>query len=265
MSYLEYFGLKQAPFHKGTTELWSTEALEELSLKFNRLLKTPGIGVLTGTYGLGKTAALRNLMNATDTNRYSFTYTAATNYGRNEFYRIMASQLGVELAHKRSELWANIKSHLLREKQDRKILPVFIIDEAHQLHRDFLTDLSSFLNFNCDSENILTLWLVGHPEFLSQLNNPRFGAIRSRIRIMHEMRPITDFQAFKDFMKHGFKSEGLAKLPISDTGIKTIMNCSNGVPRKIHNIIVNSLELAYQNDESIISEETLEAAIMDMP
>lgn len=265
MSYLTHFGLKNPPFHKGTSELLSTETLEELKLKFNRLLKTPGIGVLTGDYGLGKTAALRSLMNTADKNQYAFTYTADTNYGRNEFYRIMARQLGVELAHKRSDLWNNIKAHLLREKQDRKILPVFIIDEAHQLHRDFLTDLSSFLNFNCDSESVLTLWLVGHPEFLSKLNNPRFGAIRSRIRIMHEMRPIKDFQIFKEFLKHGFKAEGLAKLPISDTGVKTIMQCSNGTPRKIHNILVNALELAYQNDESVISEETLEAAIMDMP
>ncbi len=265
MSYLSHFGLKNPPFHKGTSELWNTETLEELESKFNRLLKTPGIGVLTGDYGLGKTAALRNLMERVDKNQYAFTYTADTNYGRNEFYRIMARQLGVELAHKRSDLWNNIKVHLLRERQERKIMPVFIIDEAHQLHRDFLVDLSSFLNFNCDSENILTLWLVGHPEFITKLNNPKFGAIKSRIRIMHEMRPIKNFPLFKEFMKHGFKVEGLSKLPISDTGIKTIMNCSNGIPRKVHNIIVNALELAYQNDESVISEETLESAIMDMP
>jgi MSHA biogenesis protein MshM len=265
MSYLQHFGLKNPPFHKGTTHLWDTEALAELALKFDRLLKTPGVGVLTGDYGLGKTAALRSLINKVNKNQYAFTYTADTNYGRNEFYRIIARNLGVELAHKRSDLWNNIRIHLQREKNDRKINPVFIIDEAHQLHHDFLADLSSFLNFNCDSETILTLWLVGHPDFLSKLNNPRCGAIRSRIRIMHEMQPIKDFNVFKDFLKHGFKSEGLAKLPIADAGIKTILNCSTGIPRKVHNIVVNALELAYQNDESVLSDEILEAAIMDIP
>ena len=79
------------------------------------------------------------------------------------------------------------------------------------------------------------------------------------------MQPIKDFQMFKEFIKHGFKVEGLPKLPIGDTGIRTILNCSNGVPRKVHNIIVNALELAYQNDESVISEDTLDHAIMTMP
>jgi MSHA biogenesis protein MshM len=177
----------------------------------------------------------------------------------------MAKTLGVEITHKRSDLWNNIRSHLIRERRDRKVLPVFIIDEAHQLHRDFLTDLSSFLNFNYDSEDLLTLWLVGHTEFLQRLSNERFGAIRSRVRILHEMQPIKDFKMFKEFIQHGFKVEGLPKLPIGDTGIRTILNCSNGVPRKVHNIIVNALELAYQNDESVISEDTLDIAIMTMP
>ncbi|MFT6835011.1 MAG: type II secretory pathway predicted ATPase ExeA, partial [Francisellaceae bacterium] len=41
---------------------------------------------------------------------------------------------------------------------------------------------------------LLTLWLVGHTEFLQRLSNERFGAIRSRVRILHEMQPIKDFQ-----------------------------------------------------------------------
>jgi MSHA biogenesis protein MshM len=265
MSYLQHFGLKNPPFHKGSVELWNSETLTELELKVHRLLKTPGIGVLTGEYGLGKTSALRTIMKTIDKNQYTFTYIADTNYGRNEFYRIMAKTLGVEITHKRSDLWNNIRSHLIRERRDRKVLPVFIIDEAHQLHRDFLTDLSSFLNFNYDSEDLLTLWLVGHTEFLQRLSNERFGAIRSRVRILHEMQPIKDFKMFKEFIQHGFKVEGLPKLPIGDTGIRTILNCSNGVPRKVHNIIVNALELAYQNDESVISEDTLDIAIMTMP
>jgi type II secretory pathway predicted ATPase ExeA len=264
MSYLQHFGLKHPPIHKGSATLWNNESLKELEFKFHRLLKTPGIGVLTGEYGLGKTAALRNIIKMVDKNQYSFTYTADTNYGRNEFYRIMARNLGVELAHKRSDLWTNIRVHLIREKRDRKVLPVFIIDEAHQLHRDFLMDLSSFLNFNYDSEDILSLWLVGHSDFISRLNNERFGAIKSRIRIVHDMQPIKEIQEFKEFLKHAFKVAGLLKLPIGETGIKTILQFSGGVPRKVHNIIVNSLEIAYKNDESVISEDTLEEAICGM-
>ena len=197
MSYLQHFGLKAVPFDKGTAKLWDTDNLKELEMKFNRLLKTPGIGILTGDYGWGKTSALRTIMAKSDQNQYAFSYTAETHYGRNEFYRIMARNLGVELAHKRSDLWHNIKAHLVRERKNRKVLPVFIIDEAHQLHRDFFTDLASFLNFNCDSESILTMWLVGHKNLRDMLRHPYCAAIVSRIRITHEMETITDFQPLK--------------------------------------------------------------------
>ncbi len=265
MEYLQHFGLKNPPFHKGAEQLWNTEDLSVLASKFQRLLQTPGIGVLVGDYGLGKTAALRELIRTENKNQYHFSYTADTHYGRNEFYRVMARELGVELAHKRSDLWSNIREHLRAQKYDRKVTPVFIIDEAHQLHKDFLVDLSSFLNFNRDSEDLMTLWLVGHPELMHMLRNPKLGAIRSRIRIVHEMKALQDLKAFKEFLQYGFEAEGMPKLPIAEAGVKTIYGCSGGVPRKVHNIIVNALEIAYKNNESVLSDEILEEAIMQMP
>jgi len=40
MSYLQHFGLKNPPFHKGSSELWNSETLSELELKVHRLLIT---------------------------------------------------------------------------------------------------------------------------------------------------------------------------------------------------------------------------------
>ena len=57
----------------------------------------------------------------------------------------------------------------------------------------------------------------------------------------------------------------MPKLPIAEAGVKTIYGCSGGVPRKVHNIIVNALEIAYKNNESVLSDEILEEAIMQMP
>ena len=59
--YLQHFGLRHAPLGKALTEPWDDGALAQLALRFNWLLQSPGIGLITGEPGVGKTAALRSL------------------------------------------------------------------------------------------------------------------------------------------------------------------------------------------------------------
>ena len=55
--YLQHFGLRHPPLGKNLTEPWDDGALAQLGQRFNWLLQSPGIGLLTGEPGVGKTAA----------------------------------------------------------------------------------------------------------------------------------------------------------------------------------------------------------------
>ena len=59
--YRQHFGLTHTPLGKTTTELWDDGALAPLQQRFDWLLQSPGIGLLTGAPGVGKTAALQAL------------------------------------------------------------------------------------------------------------------------------------------------------------------------------------------------------------
>jgi hypothetical protein len=59
--YRQHFGLRRAPLDKDSTDLWDDGALAQLTERFQWLLTSPGIGLLTGEPGVGKTAALRHL------------------------------------------------------------------------------------------------------------------------------------------------------------------------------------------------------------
>jgi hypothetical protein len=59
--YRQHFGITAAPLGKTQLELWDDGALALLSERFQWLLNSPGIGLLTGEAGVGKTAALRHL------------------------------------------------------------------------------------------------------------------------------------------------------------------------------------------------------------
>jgi MSHA biogenesis protein MshM len=79
---LQHFGLKHYPLGKAHTELWDDGFLARLNERFNWLLESPGVGLLTGEAGVGKTAALRQLTRALNPHRYQVVYLAETDFGR---------------------------------------------------------------------------------------------------------------------------------------------------------------------------------------
>jgi len=80
--YQQHFGLKQEPLGKQTAELWDDGSLSTLQARFQWLLESPGVGLLTGQAGVGKTAALRQLTQDLNPHRYQVIYLAETDFGR---------------------------------------------------------------------------------------------------------------------------------------------------------------------------------------
>jgi hypothetical protein len=56
--YRQHFGLKAAPLDKATCDLWDDGALAHLEERFQWLLQSPGIGLLTGEPGVGKMSVI---------------------------------------------------------------------------------------------------------------------------------------------------------------------------------------------------------------
>ncbi len=71
-------------------------ALACLHERFQWLLQSPGIGLLTGEAGVGKTAALRHLTHGLNPHRYQTIYLAETDFGSTDLYRSLALELGLE-------------------------------------------------------------------------------------------------------------------------------------------------------------------------
>jgi len=81
MKTLQHFGLKHLPLGKGVSDLWQDPPLTLLAQRFQALLETPGIGLLTGEPGVGKTAALRQLAHGLNPHRYLVVYLADKSAG----------------------------------------------------------------------------------------------------------------------------------------------------------------------------------------
>lgn len=259
--YRNFFGLTQAPLGKQGLTLWDNGQLAQLKQQFDWLLQSPGIGMLTASPGLGKTAALRHITSKLNPQQYKVFYIADTNLGRLDFYRQLAMLIGVISSYRRSQLWRDIKEYITHLVLEKKTLPIFIIDEAHNLAGDFFRDFPAFLNFVFDSKDYMTVWLVGHPELEREVDRPINSALASRIQARFDLKPILDREAFKSLIAHGFEEAGCKTQLLADSGIELIRMSSQGNPRQAHQIIITSLRLATDKNISHLPDDIVMEAI----
>lgn len=263
MSYLNYFGFTCIPFHKSNPHIWAHEEINDLEDKFRRLIEVPGVGLLVGEPGVGKTSAMTYVMSKVKGPKIKYIYISETDFSRNEVYLVIANKLSVEPVSKRSVVWRHIKEQIIHMFENQGVTPVIIIDEAHNLPDVFFRDLPSFLNFNMDSQDPLVLWLIGSPRLSSKLQAPSFEALNSRIRLWHTISAINDFEQFKEFIGHGFKQAGAEASILSDTGVSTLFGATKGRAREVSNIIINALQKSAIKEYKHIPDEILEQAILE--
>ena len=230
--YLQHFGLTHAPLGKELTEPWDDGALTVLAQRFDWLLKSPGLGLLTGEPGVGKTAALRKLTRALNPHRYLVLYQAETDFGRVDLYRGLAWALGVQPSYRRAQLWRDIKQRMQELADGKQITPIWIIDEAQNLPADFFRDFPAFLNFAFDSRDLVSVWLVGHPHLATTLQRAPYAALASRIQVHVQLKPIFERERFAQLVAHGLKSAGCQHTLLADSGLEILRQASRGCPGK---------------------------------
>ena len=261
---LQHFGLRHPPLSKSLTELWDDGVLAQLGQRFNWLLQSPGIGLLTGEPGVGKTAALRSLTQPLNPHRYQVLYQAETDFGRVDIYRSLARELGLEPSYRRAQLWRDIKQRVHEMVDSKQLTPLWIIDEAQNLPAEFFRDFPSFLNFAFDSRDLMTVWLVGHPVLAQTLERAPYAALRGRIQVHVQLKPVLERERFALLIAHALKSAGSQHNLLADTGMEILRQASKGLPRQAGRILSTAMRLAVPKGLNHLPDEILQQAITEL-
>lgn len=262
--YLQHFGLRHAPLGKDLVEPWDDGTLAQLSERFTWLLQSPGLGLMTGEPGVGKTAALRHLTRSLNPHRYQVIYQAETDFGRIDIYRGLARALGVEPSYRRAHLWRDIKLRIHELVDSKQVLPVWIIDEAQNLPPDFFRDFPAFLNFAFDSRDLITVWLVGHPVLANTLERAPYAALYSRIQVRVHLQPIIERERFLLLIGHALKTAGCQHTLLADSGMELLRQASKGLPRQAGRILRTAMRLAVPKALNHLPDDLLQQAILEL-
>ena len=263
--YRQRFGLTGHPFPQDACGRTFTQApgFERLSRRFQMLAREPGLGVLTGEAGLGKTTTMRHLCSQLPRPDFQVLYMCDTQSGPLDFYRQVAQELGLQPSHRRAQLWHDIKRVIVELVDEQNTCPVIVVDEAQHLGDRFLADLSGFLNFAFDSRSLMVFWLVGQPALRARLKMKQHAALASRVVARVHLEPLTDRQAFLGFLEGGLRAAGADGSFISEPAGELLFRASGGLPRTLARFLREALHLADEQDKSFIDDTIVEAVLED--
>jgi type II secretory pathway predicted ATPase ExeA len=262
--YLQHFGLAHPPLGKDSAELWDDGALGVLAERFAWLIQAPGLGLLTGEPGVGKTAALRTLTRTLNPHRYQVIYLAETDFGRVDIYRCFAQSLGLEPSYRRARLWRDIKARIHDLADTKQLLPLWILDEAQNLPPEFFRDFPAFLNFAFDSRDLISVWLVGHPVLAQLLERAPYTALNGRIQARVQLKPVLERERFAKLIAHALASAGCKHTLLADSGLELLRQASQGIPRNAGTILRNAMRLAVPRKLNHLPDELLQQAIEEL-
>jgi type II secretory pathway predicted ATPase ExeA len=251
-----FYGFKARPFDKSipSSRLWPSSAIKELSARLEYLKQNRGLMLLTGEPGVGKTAALRAFVDKLNPNTYVTIYTPLSTVNVLDFYRQLNHHLGGVPKMRKTELFLSIQDHVRDYVRNKKKLPIVLLDEAHLLSNDNLSELQIILNFEMDSQDPAILILCGQSHLRDRFHRPIHESINQRFRIKFHLTPLIRDEV-EGYILHHLTFCGRKESPFTKGAVDAVFQNTAGNPRKINLLAFKTLTLGALEKKRTLSEE----------
>lgn len=212
---LALFGLKWNPFSPDvpTDALLVAPRVESFCWRVENLAREGGFALVTGTPGIGKSVALRLLVERLSALReIKIGVMVRPHSGVSDFYRELGDLFGVQLSpHNR---WAGAK--VLRERWQAHIdaalvRPVLVADEAQDMSTVVLNEMRHLSSARLDSHMLLTTILAGDARLVEKFRTDDLLPLSSRMRVKLNLDRATPDE-LEQCLRHCMTKAGAAKL-----------------------------------------------------
>jgi general secretion pathway protein A len=243
--YEDFFGLRERPFEliPNPRFLFLSQQHQEALTHLNYGLSgRPGITLVIGDAGTGKSTLIRAALDATRAPGSRVALMANPTLTRAEFYEHLSTTLGfsAEAAGSKTAFLREMDAALI-ECQNAGGILALIVDEAQSLPSELLEELRLLTNAGLEGQASLTLVLVGQPELATRLNDPSLRQLKQRVALRAELKPFSLKETAGYIASRITIAGGRADQVFTRDAVLAIHAASKGLPRVISVLCDNAL------------------------
>jgi type II secretory pathway predicted ATPase ExeA len=262
--WLSHFDLVRTPFSKSipTDQLFLRPGLEQALARIHFCLQESAIGCLIGDVGVGKTVAVRAVMDALDPTQFQRLYVADPGFGVRGIYVTLVSALGAQPRFHLAELIGQTQNLLAAEHLERHRQVFLCVDEAQMLTPAQLQVLRLLTSAELDSRSYLTLLLVGQPMLAHRLRMGDFASLDQRILARYTLPPM-DLAESLLYLKHQLAVAGRTQPLFADDAVARLHQAANGLPRSLNNLALAALMAAAAENKDLVDDACAKRAVAE--
>ncbi len=205
----------------------------------------PGLMVLTGEAGTGKTTLLYSLLGLLEKRRFVTALCTNPVLSREELFDFLMEKFAVNCTStSKSRQLSALQQTLLRTRGEGKP-SVLIVDEAHRLSHELLEEIRLLLNLETPNEKLLQIMIAGQPELTDILAQPQLRQFKQRMSCHCKLAPLT-LDEVKEYINHRLACAGLPEQQVfSEAAIRRVYEYSGGIPRLVNSVCDASMQTGF--------------------
>jgi general secretion pathway protein A len=235
------------------------QRIENSIAKLQYMLYQGDIALIHGPAGVGKSTLIKLFLANIPQNQYLPLYINFTHLKTSSLLNLIVAQLGESLKHTKDRLFLQIKEKI--KKLNLTVL--LIIDEAHLLETDTITDLRLLISSAIENTSTLKIILSGQDAIRENLKRSSLTDFAQRICVTCRISPLTKEECFSYIdlqMKYAQSSENIFQQEAKEM----IFEYSSGIPRQINNIATASLITASTQRLQFINHDLMMQTISEL-
>ena len=261
--YEEFYKLKQHPFRLSPDPAFvcmTEQHREALSGLVYSVCTRPGLSVLIGEAGTGKTTLLYTLLGLLERRQYLTAICTNPTLSREEFFDFLLLKFGVNCGStSKTRQLVSLEETLKRNRAQGRPA-VLIVDEAQRLPAELLEEIRLLLNLETPQEKLLEIVLAGQPELGETLHRPELRQFKQRVGCVCTLKPLNP-EEIGEYIGHRLMQAGRTEPLFSEDALETIYAYSAGIPRLINTLADTALRTGFAlQSESITPFIVSEAA-----
>lgn len=253
--YQEFYKLKAHPFRLSPDPAFicmTEQHREALSGLIYSVCTHPGLSVLIGEAGTGKTTILYTVVGLLERRQYVVAMCSNPTLTREEFYEFVLLKFGVNCPSSKTRQLMALEEALTRYRAQGRHA-VLIVDEAQRLPMELLEEIRLLLNLETPHEKLLEIVLAGQPELDVTLRRQELRQFKQRVGCLCTLRPLTP-EEIGEYMSHRLAQAGLTGPSMfSEAAIEAIYAYSNGIPRLINILSDTALRTGFALQAPVIT------------